>query len=226
MNTSHFDQRASSWDTPDRARQAEALALAMRRALDLDGRGVLGDYGAGTGLILLELLPFVERAVAMDSSEGMRRVLADKLAEARASGRSLPVEILDHDLLRDPPPPMRLDHLVSSMTLHHLEDPLRALRAFRAMLNPGGGLACVDLDLEDGSFHKDNVAAGVRHHGFDRAELGRRFREAGFVDVHFSDAPALERPDAEGRIRRFRAFLASARRPRASPRDAPGPCSG
>ena len=39
------------------------------------------------------------------------------------------------------------------MTMHHIEDVSALVRTFRGMLKPGGWLAPVDLDTEDGSFH-------------------------------------------------------------------------
>jgi hypothetical protein len=75
------------------------------------------------------------------------------------------------------------------------------------LLAPGGQVAAIDLDTEDGSFHSPG-AEGVHHHGFDRARLADLARDAGFAEVRVGDGQPI---DDEGR--RYPMFLLTARRP-------------
>ena len=74
--TDYFDEAAVVWDEdPDRIEMARAIASAMIRELRPEGNEIALDYGAGTGLISLELRGHVKRIVAADSSAGMLNIL-------------------------------------------------------------------------------------------------------------------------------------------------------
>jgi SAM-dependent methyltransferase len=204
---SHFDTQAATWDTSDRLKTASAVTAAMRAHIEIPvPPGSLLDYGAGTGLVTFALAPDFRRVLAVDSSEGMRRMLEQKRAEMGL----FHVEIRDWDLERDPPLGETFDVSSSSMTLHHVRDTALAARTLRSLLRPGGQIALVDLDQEDGSFHKDNAAMGVRHFGFRRADLNVIFKEAGFSEIAFETAHEVERQGPDG-PRKYPLFLLTAR---------------
>ena len=121
----------------------------------------------------------------------MLDVVAEKIA-AQGVSNMTPVKL---DLLADPPPAQRFDLIVTSMTLHHVPDTDHILRLFHDLLNPGGYLCIADLDTEDGSFHGIEVDV---HHGFDRAELGRRATQAGFADVQFQTVFSIAKERESG----------------------------
>ncbi len=92
--------------------------------------------------------------------------------------------------------------------LHHVRDVDAILRAFHALLRPGGTLCVSDLDAEDGSFH----GAGFEgHHGFRRDALAASLAAAGFRDARFETVFEIEKPGVAG-ARRYPVFLAMARR--------------
>ena len=76
------------------------------------------------------------------------------------------------------------DLVVSSMTFHHLNEPKKMLTKLKGMLCPGGRMAIVDLDEEDGSFHPDNEGMGVKHFGFSKEELFSWAQENGLSLEH------------------------------------------
>ena len=78
----------------------------------------------------------------------------------------------------------KFDGIISSMTIHHLEDIPALFSKFYTMLDDHGFIAIADLDSEDGTFHSDNE--GVFHYGFDRHLLAEYAQKAGFKDVTFS----------------------------------------
>jgi ubiquinone/menaquinone biosynthesis C-methylase UbiE len=200
-----FDERAKGWDTPERIRRAGEVAGAIRAALPLARTDRLIDVGAGTGLLGLALVDDVAEVVLSDPSAGMIEVAAEKL---RASGLGT-VRAIRHDLLAGSPSDERFDVAVSLLVLHHIVDTAAALAAIRELLVPGGRIALVDLDTEDGSFHSAE-AEGIHHLGFDRAAIEDLARGAGFVDVATTTAATL---DVGDRPAAFSAFLLTGRRP-------------
>jgi SAM-dependent methyltransferase len=185
---SSFDERASTWDTPERQERAAAMADAIRAAVPLAPRMRTIEIGAGTGLLGLALADDVGELVLADSSEGMVAVAREKL-DARSDPR---ISTLRFDLLADRPPDPPFDLAISVLVLHHLEDTAAALRAILGLLRPGGRIALADLVTEDGSFHTED-AEGIHHHGFDPDELAGLARRSGFVDVEARIGPSMER---------------------------------
>jgi SAM-dependent methyltransferase len=102
---------------------------------------------------------------------------------------------LSLDLQVDPLPEDRFDLVCSLMTLHHVPDTRDLLGKFHALLEPGGWLALLDLDREDGSFHGPEVDV---HHGFDRAAFQADLEHSGFRQVALSTAYVIQREPERG----------------------------
>ena len=200
---SYFDDAASQWDdNPRRVELARAVGAAITRGVPLQPHWRALDYGAGTGLLTLNLQPRVASVTALDSSTGMLAKLDEKLAAARIGN----VRTRHWDLEAKPFPEPGFDLAISSMTLHHLRDVPLVFKRLASLLKPGGWLAAADLDTEDGSFHTDSV--GVFHRGFDRLQVAEWLTDAGFMRIATSDAHSLIKPDATGRERAYGVFLA------------------
>lgn len=201
-----FDQAAAQWDSnPTRVALARGIVQAIRDAVPLRRDMQALDFGAGTGLITLGLLPHVARLTAVDASREMLKVLEAKL---RALGVDT-VTPLHCDVAAAALPPAAFDLVASSMVLHHIEDVAGLLRRLKPCLRPGGWVALADLDAEDGSFHPDPT--GVFHRGFARPQIMAWLREAGFADVAVRDAWRVARPGPDGRLRDYPVFLATGR---------------
>lgn len=203
-NRSRFDAIAAEWDdSPMRTEMAKAVAGAIEAVVPLEPHWNVLEYGCGTGLVGLWLLPHVGHLLETDLSPGMLAVLSEK---ARAAGLAkVATRVLD--LTTSPPPPERFDLIFSSMTLHHIPDVAALVRTFFSMLVPGGWVALADLDAEDGTFHSPDVP-GVAHHGFDRKTMEGWLRAAGFSAVSMRTAHTVER-DLKGERRRYPIFLAT-----------------
>jgi tRNA (cmo5U34)-methyltransferase len=202
-----FDTAARTWDEePRRLKLAADVAAAIRRAVPLTPATEALDLGCGTGLVTLALAPHVGAITGADSSAQMLLALGEKI---RARGL-VNVRTARIDLDGDAPLGGPFDAVVCSMALHHVErvDELlgRVLRALR----PGGVAALADLEPDGGAFHGED--AGVFHHGFDPAQLGRRLESAGFTSVRLSHA-AIVSKEVAGAPRDFRVLLAVAARP-------------
>ncbi|MHB1271359.1 MAG: class I SAM-dependent methyltransferase [Rhodanobacter sp.] len=207
QNRQRFDVIAAEWDESPRRRElATGVAAAIAEALPLQAHWHALEYGCGTGLVGAALAPRLGQLLACDVSPGMLSVLTEK---ARAAG-------LDHlqtrvlDLTSEPPPTEHFDLIFSSMTMHHIPDVAALVRTFHGMLKPGGWLALVDLDTEDGSFHDGDVP-GVMHHGFDRAVLQDDLRATGFVETSARTAHTVTKTADDGRVSHYPVFLIVAR---------------
>jgi SAM-dependent methyltransferase len=207
-NRARFDSIAAQWDdSPMRSKMAKAVADAIAAAVPLEAHWRGLEYGCGTGLVGLHLLPRLGHLLETDLSPGMLAVLREKAAAAGLENIS--TQVLD--LTSDPPPRERFDLIFSSMALHHIPDVAGLVRTFHSMLAPGGWVALADLDAEDGSFHPPEVP-GVAHHGFDRGTVEEWLRAAGFTAIDIRTAHTVER-EREGAQRRYPIFLATGRRP-------------
>lgn len=185
-----FDERAATWDDdPAKVERARAVAEAIRAAVPLDGSARLLEYGAGTGLLSQALAPHVGAVTLAEPSAGMRAVMVDKVAAGR-----LPADarVWDLDLAAEAVPDERFDLIATVMTLHHIPELVPVLRGFAALLADGGALCVVDLEEEDGSFHRSDPDFDG-HHGFARTALTEQLADAGFTSVDFSRCHEVER---------------------------------
>jgi len=202
-----FNKDAATWDdNPMRIELARALADAIVTCIPVSGDMEVLDYGAGTGLVTLGLQPYAGSILAADSSQGMLGKLSEKIT---ASGFANVRTIL-LDLERDPLPEGRFDLIVSTMTVHHIQDVPDLIGSFFRMLRPGGHIAIADLDLDGGEFHPDPT--GVKHNGFDRDEIKRILAATGFLDVTVETAHTLKREVPDKGEREFSVFLAAGRK--------------
>lgn len=203
----NFDHEASLWDEkPGRAKLADDIVSALRREINLTKNMDVLDYGCGTGLIMLRIQPFVNTVTGIDSSEGMLNVLNDKICRQRltnVSTRQLDMEAGEglHD---------KFHLIVSSMTLHHIQQPDILIKQLSENIHAGGYLCIADLDPDDGLFHEDN--RGVFHLGFKRYQVKDMFEKAGFQDIRDTTATKVIK-DVEGEgAREFNVFLVSGRK--------------
>jgi len=181
-----FEDKARDWDQrPGPQIISEGVGAHLRKAVDWAPTMRVMDFGAGTGLVAGHVAPLVAHIAAVDVSPGMLEQLAAKTA---LRGK---VSIHCQDILRQPLGE-RFDGIVSAMAMHHVEDTVGLLAAFRDHLVPGGFIAVADLDTEDGSFHPPEIE-GVFHHGFDRRRLGALLGDAGFNDPRFVTAVEIRK---------------------------------
>lgn len=182
-STGRFDQAAQTWDQkPTRVILAENVAKTIKQHLPLSQNMDILDFGAGTGLVSLQILPLVRSITAIDTSSKMLEALDAKGAEGITT---LCADIFSHELDR------RFDAVISSMVMHHIPDTKALFERIRDLLNEGGMIAFADLYEEDGSFHDDNN--GVHHFGFAPDTLTKLLRESGFTDIAFVTAHTFQK---------------------------------
>lgn len=197
-----FDKEAAAWDEkPVRIKLVKDVASAISEQIVLTSDMKALDFGCGTGLLTTRIEPMVGSITGMDSSQGMLDVFNKKVEMLNLT--NVRSELVDID--KGEPLSGSYDLIVSSMTLHHIMDTKALLDQFYRILLPGGYLAVADLDLEEGKFHSDNT--GVFHFGFDRAEVCKLFKEAGFDNVGDVTAAEVVKPTITGEMGKFSLFL-------------------
>jgi ubiquinone/menaquinone biosynthesis C-methylase UbiE len=205
---SYFDQEAATWDGhPARVHLMRMVGETIVREVAPTSDMTVLDYGCGTGLLGLYLLPYVRSVAGADNSPGMLEVLKKKIAEGYLSA----MRAVRLDLENDPAPEDRFHMVVVGMAMHHIAEVDKVLMAFHTMLLPGGALCIADLDTEPGTFHPSSVA--VPHHGFDRGELKSRLAEHGFAERKAVTVTTYAKPVEGGGQQDFSIFLIIARRP-------------
>ena len=189
MSENSFDDRAATWDDdPAHVERAQAVARTIRDAVPLDMSTRLLEYGAGTGLVSQALGNAVGPITLVDTSAGMRQVMQDKIS----AGAITHARVLDLDLATAPVPELeeQYDLVVTVLTLHPIHGLTTVLSNFVTLLAPGGRLAIVDLDKEDGTFHP---AGFDGHHGFEHAELAADLEQSGLGDITFQPCHQIVR---------------------------------
>lgn len=175
----YFDASADEWDDDGKVTRSRVIATALRDRLAIDGSTTVFEYGAGTGLAtqLLAAAGPLGQVTLAEPSEGMRRVAAAKVERG-----DLPTDarVLDLDLTTDPVPDDVFDLVLVVMTLHHIPDVERVVAALAALAAPGGHVAVVELEADDGSFHA-HLDQFHGHDGFTRDRMRTLLSEAGLT---------------------------------------------
>ena len=115
------------------------------------------------------------------------------------------VDLLSENLLH-----MKFDVIYNSMVLHHIHDTEAIIKKFYKLLNKDGQLYIVDLDEEDGSFHK-KYQEFDGHNGFNQEKLKRILLSAGFSGVE-SNTFYYDEKIIEGKKINYSLFLMKARK--------------
>jgi len=201
-----FDIKAAEWDKSDMHRErARTISAAILKELPLTREMTALEFGAGTGLLSFMLKDYLKEITLIDNSEGMVKVLNEKLKTEKADTMKVIKGDLEHeDLL-----PGSYDLIYTLMVLHHVGDVETVVKKFHDMLNPGGYLAIADLYREDGSFHGDGFNG---HKGFDPASLAAILDRYGFSGINHNKVYVIDKKTAENRSRNFDVFLITATR--------------
>ncbi|WP_019615364.1 class I SAM-dependent DNA methyltransferase [Psychromonas ossibalaenae] len=193
MTIDHFQHKAENYEQDrNKVNTVGHIANAVLKYLKLDKTMQIMDFGSGTGLLLEKIAPFVGRITAVDISSSMNKILEDK-----SDNLGCELEILEIDLSKSSLD-KKFDRIISSMTMHHIEDIQKMFKNFYSMLSDNGVIAIADLDIEDGSFHTQNT--GVYHFGFDRETFLNAAKQAGFKNLNIVSAASAVRPNGEYNI--------------------------
>ena len=195
----HFKNKAKDWDkSPTRNSTPQAIADAIKEKITLREDMSIMDFGVGTGLLGFIIAKEVKTVYGVDMSKSMLAKLEEK------NTSQLSIKAICQDIVKEPLS-MSFDGIVSSMTLHHVEELSAFFVSIYKNLNDGGFIAIADLESEDGTFHSDNT--GVYHFGFDKNALASIVEKSGFKNVAFEKVTTINKPQKD-----FGVFLLTAQK--------------
>ena len=158
----NFDDVAREWDNEKRIDRAKIIADKIKTTISVAENKTAMEFGCGTGLISFNLSHVFENITLIDNSQGMINVVNEKIKKLNLEN----INSYCYDLVEN-----SLDekyHIIySSMALHHILDIDKILKKFYNMINSNGTLCIVDLNEDDGRFHK-NEAGFSGHNGFSK----------------------------------------------------------
>ena len=181
-----FSEKAKDWDVNEMVLQlSSATSSAILENIELNDQMKVMDFGAGTGLITSQVVPFVDSITAVDVSQAMLEKLSEKL------GSNSKVQTICQDITEQPLA-QKFDVIMSAMAMHHVEDTNLLVQRFAEHMDSGAKIALADLDEEDGTFHPADIE-GVFHDGFNRDNLKAVLEKNGFADIQFVTAHTVNK---------------------------------
>ncbi len=195
----NFKNKAQDWDSGDiRVNGAKAIANAIENEIELTQDMEILDFGVGTGLLGFSIAPKVKQVYGVDTSAKMLEKLEEK------NSPQLAIKAYHQDIIQEPLE-QQFDGLISSMTLHHVQDLDAFFHTIYKNIKQNGFIAIADLESEDGSFHSDNT--GVHHFGFEEEALKEIVQKNGFKDIKIQNINTINKEH-----RNFCVFLLTAKK--------------
>lgn len=174
-----FNSEALMWDSEKRVRRAKVIAEQIAKAVVIKRHYNALEFGSGTGLISFNLCDKLNHITCIDTSEGMLDTLNAKIQQCKVNN----MMAFQCDINANHTIVSKYDLIFTSMALHHVVDIEATLVNLYHFLNIDGYLCIVDLDEDDGSFHK--LEEGFNgHNGFNQNELKKSLRKIGFKEVN------------------------------------------
>jgi len=187
MSKDFFQHKANDYEqNTKRVQNVRNIADKTTQEVNFDKSMNIIDFGSGTGLLLEQIAPLVNKITAIDMSASMNKKLLEKKESLACELEVLQIDLSKTKLEK------KYDRIISSMTLHHIKDIKELFTDFYNTLNDNGAIALSDLDTEDGTFHKEDT--GVHHFGFNRNEILNIAKEVGFKNLKVQDASIVEKP--------------------------------
>ncbi|EER27166.1 hypothetical protein D8B26_005706 [Coccidioides posadasii str. Silveira] len=153
------------------------------------------DFACGDGFLSHALRPHFTKVIGLDLAEGMvdkykRRAREAGIPESQMhavlgdlTGAEISPSLIENKELFD------FDLAISSLALHHIEDPQRTINRLMERLRPGGTVVIIDFDVakKGETWVLDDAPAAhtIAHHGFDKAHMEKLLNEAGCKDVDY-----------------------------------------
>lgn len=198
----NFDEQAKVWDNdPKKIERAKTVAREIIGFIHPDQKLDALEFGCGTGLLSFELKDAFKRITLTDNSEGMIKVLHEKIQAAGVKNfNPLLIDISKEDIKIS-----KIDVVYTLMTLHHMPDITKTLKTFNSILKKDGYLCIADLVKEDGSFHAHGHDSN-EHDGFDRKELTGILLQNNFSVEYYNECYVIERK-VDDIIKKYPLFL-------------------
>lgn len=141
------------------------------------------DIGAGPGSLLLEVASLAPAAtlIGVEPSASMREIAAaNGLTEIDGRAEDIPL------------PDASVDIVVSTLSMHHWDDPGRAFAEIRRVLRPGGQARLYDVRFA--AYNDKEVRAFAIHAGWGSAAVGRSTLDERLVGLHPYSLTTITQP--------------------------------
>ncbi len=171
----YFKEVAGQWDKMQQGFFSEAVREKAYCLANVKEGELAADIGAGTGFVSEGLLNKGLKVIAVDRSEEMLEQMKNKF------GTDSGIEYRQGEAECLPIENNNVDYAMANMYLHHVEDPLTAIKEMTRILKPGGKLVITDLDKHNHEFLK--LEQHDRWLGFKREDVKEWFTSAGLKNI-------------------------------------------
>ena len=197
----NFNVQSISWDNEKRINRAKVIAAEIASATELEKSYSALEFGCGTGLVSFNLYDKLKDIVCIDTSKGMVDTLNTKIKQHKVNNMVAYQHNINDDYLLTP----KYDLIYTSMALHHIVDVDTTLANLYKLLKQNGYLCIVDLDEDDGSFHKAETDFNG-HNGFNQTELKQILVKLGYKGLR-SNTFYKDVKNIEGVILNYSLFI-------------------
>ncbi|SDL05209.1 class I SAM-dependent methyltransferase [Lacicoccus qingdaonensis] len=172
MNEGIFNEIAKRYDNEDHRHLAGVILNELKQHLVDTEDKVLLDYGAGSGLIGLELADQFNKVHLADVSSEMVEVLDKKITLGNTgNAEAHEMNLLEKDTL------IKADIIIMSLVLLHVKEHQKLIQKLYDALSDGGKLYIVDFDKNPEVTHPKVT------NGFTHENLKEMMSNAGFENI-------------------------------------------
>ncbi|MCR4434853.1 MAG: methyltransferase domain-containing protein [Clostridiales bacterium] len=172
-----FNKVAPEWEEIRKDYYDESIKNKIFELDILEPDMTVMDLGAGSGYISRTVAPHVKKVIAVDISGQMLSELRKKAYEEGIGN----IQTLENDGRDVAVPDSTADVVFASMYLHHIEEPLIAIKEIKRILKSGGRVFLADYNE-----HTDMELKEKMHDiwmGFRQEDIREWFAGAGFKDI-------------------------------------------
>lgn len=176
-----FDRIAPEWEIMRSDYFDEDVIGKLLDAKLLREDMTLIDLGAGDGYLSRAVSSHVDTVIAIDISSAMLKELIKKAEKQGLKN----IRTIISDGCDMPLPDQCADIICANMFLHHIEEPIEAIREMYRVLKPGGRVFIADLKA-----HSNREFKGKMYdiwQGFSRDEVAEWFKKCGFRSLRYDD---------------------------------------
>lgn len=172
-----FDRVAPEWENMRGGFYDDAVIGKLMDSGLLDSKMTLVDLGAGDGYLTRAVASKVEKVIAIDISGEMLKELNKKAKQDGISNvRTIVGDGCDMPLEEE-----SIDLVCANMFLHHIEEPLLAIKEMYRVLKPSGKVFLADLKEHGNIEFKEKMHDFWQ--GFSPNEVKEWFSKCGFQNI-------------------------------------------